>query len=298
MSNKKQNNTKFIVKFTITGFITGLVFPVLGWSFYLFSGKYAFTVIDIKTMHINNPLYFIIDITPVIIGITSFILANKIIRERSDLIDKINIQKNTIKQYENFAKQIGKEEIISEESIIDKNSQIDETLLLMKWNFIKKQKIEEELNWITTGKEKIAEVLRKHNEINDLIKDILINLIEYTDSVQGAFFLFNEDENKLINTFSYAYGREKYNNQKFNIGEGIIGQAAYEREYIYRKNLPDDYITILSGLLGEQKPGALIILPLIGDEKIQGVIEIAGLKNEYSGKIITFLSELKEIIKS
>ncbi|MCF6365747.1 MAG: PAS domain S-box protein [Bacteroidales bacterium] len=296
MSNKNQNKTIFIVRYTIAGFITGLIFPVFGWSFYFFLDKYAFNVIAIKTMHINNPMYFILDITPVILGIISFFIARKIIKTRSHLINKINSQKKIIKQYENFAKQIGEGEIAVEKKEYTGNFETDKTLLLMQENFIEKQKNENELNWVTSGKEKVADILRKHNDLNNLIKDVLISLIEYTGSVQGAFFLFNESENKLINSFSYAYGREKHIEQKFKIGEGIVGQSAYEKEYIYRRNLPKDYITISSGLLGEQSPGALITLPLIGNEKIQGVIEIAGLKSEYSEKIISFLIELKEII--
>ncbi len=297
MSNINQNITSQIVlKYTITGFMFGLFFPVLAWSFYVLSGKYSLNINDIKLMHLDYPLNFIIDLAPLVLAIISFLFAGKISKDRSHLIDEIDEQKKIINEYSGFAKQIGEGQILSEEITSKKDPDIDKTLLLMQENFTAKFKIENEQNWIASGKEIIADILRKHSDLTNLVNDLLTKLIEYTDSIQGSFYLFNEDEDKLENIFSYAYGREKYINQKFKIGEGIIGQAAYEREYIYRKNIPEDYVTIKSGLIGEQKPGALIILPLIGDDKIQGVIEIAGLKSEFPHKTISLLNELKEII--
>ena len=100
----------------------------------------------------------------------------------------------------------------------------------------------------------------------------------------------------LKNVATYAYNRKKYVNQEFKIGHGLIGECAYEMDYLYRTEIPDDYTTITSGILGEQKPQSILLVPLVTDEKLQGVIEFASIKNEIPDQTIRLLKELGEII--
>jgi transcriptional regulator with GAF, ATPase, and Fis domain len=67
-------------------------------------------------------------------------------------------------------------------------------------------------------------------------------------------------------------------------------------DYIYRTEIPEDYITITSGILGDQKPRSLLLIPLISDEKLQGVIEFASLDDFIPNLTIRLLKELGEII--
>ena len=166
----------------------------------------------------------------------------------------------------------------------------------MRGDFISGKKMEKEQKWIAGGKELITDIIRKHNDLNELTYDVLVNLINYTESIQGSFYIFNDEEQILENISTYAYNRKKFVDQKFKIGEGLIGQAAYEKAYIYRKRIPETYTKLSSGLIGEQKPKSILITPLFGDEKIQGVIEIASVKNEIKEETISFLNELSEII--
>ena len=67
-------------------------------------------------------------------------------------------------------------------------------------------------------------------------------------------------------------------------------------EHIYRTEIPEDFATITSGILGDQKPQSVLIVPLISDEKLQGVIEFASIEPEISELTIRYLQELAEII--
>ena len=80
------------------------------------------------------------------------------------------------------------------------------------------------------------------------------------------------------------------------MGEGLVGQCAYEMDYIYRTEIPEDYTTISSGILGEQKPESILLVPLIANEKLQGILEFAFLKERISKLTIQFLLELGETI--
>ncbi len=285
-----------IIKYAFYGFFFGLSFPLTAWSFQILSGKYSFSLEQIKLIHTDNPLNFIIDLAPFVLAVVAFFISEKVGKVQLYLFDEIKNQKEIISQYSQFAEEIGKDNFNPEKTPTFQNTKTNKSLLLLKKNFIAKYKEEQEISGISKGKELITDILRKHNDLNLLIKDILINIIEYTKSIQGSFYLYSEDKQELQNVFSYAYEREKKINQRFKIGQGLIGQAAYEKNYIYRQNIPEDYFSISSGLIGTKKPGVILILPLTGDEKIQGVIEIASLQKEYPKSTISLLTELEEII--
>ena len=75
-----------------------------------------------------------------------------------------------------------------------------------------------------------------------------------------------------------------------------MGQCAYEMDYIYRTEIPEDYITISSGILGDQKPESILLVPLISNEVLQGVLEFAFLQERIPKLTIQFLLELGETI--
>ena len=60
------------------------------------------------------------------------------------------------------------------------------------------------------------------------------------------------------------------------MGEGLVGQCAFEKERIILTNVPGNYIKISSGL-GKAKPANLIVLPVLFENKCKAVIELASL---------------------
>src|SRR4029077_7876490 len=81
---------------------------------------------------------------------------------------------------------------------------------------------------------------------------------------------------------------------EFAVGEGLVGQVAFEKERIILSNVPSNYIKINSGL-GRAKPANLIILPVLFESEVKAVIELASL-DEFSQTHMDFLSQLTESI--
>jgi PAS domain S-box-containing protein len=212
------------------------------------------------------------------------------------LDEELSAKNFTIDRNANFAKRIGEGDFESEFEVSGKDDILGQSLLLMRENLLANTRKEADQTWIAQGKDIISDILRIHNKIEDLSYDVIANLIKYINAVQGALYIFIEEEEKLVNIATYAYNRKKYLTQEFKIGQGLIGQAAYEMDIIYRTEIPDDYVTITSGILGDKKPKSLLIVPLISDEKLQGVIEFASLEDHIPQLTVTFLKELGEII--
>src|SRR5690606_37290076 len=76
---------------------------------------------------------------------------------------------------------------------------------------------------------------------------------------------------------SYAFTRRKSLKTTFDFGEGLVGQAALEKEVIVISGIPSDYISVSSGL-GEERPRHILVQPFIIDGEVKGVIEIGSFK--------------------
>ncbi len=173
---------------------------------------------------------------------------------------------------------------------------LGKALRMIQLNIKSNRRKEKEQTWIAEGKDIVSRILREHQELEELSYQILKMLNSYIKSSQAAFYLYEEESKILTNTATYAYNRRKFVSQEFRIGEGLVGQCAYEMDYIYRTEIPEDYVTITSGILGDQKPESILLVPLITNEELQGILEFAFIGDRIPKLTIQFLLELGEII--
>ena len=155
--------------------------------------------------------------------------------------------------------------------------------------------------WATEGLSKVAEITRKYQHDIQLLSDqLVINVVNYLNANQAGLFTVNEEkdaDNPFLELVAcYAYERKKYQKKQIEIGEGLLGQAYLEQDTIYMTDLPEEYITITSGL-GKAVPDCILIVPLKYNEQVMGVLEIASFQT-FEQYQISFVEELAEIIAS
>jgi PAS domain S-box-containing protein len=198
----------------------------------------------------------------------------------------------------NFANKIGKGEFDAEFEALSENDALGTSLLNMRENLIESEKRDKERNWIVTGMAEVGEILRMHDHLDTLGDDIIKYIIGKIGALQGAFYVVNDDDSDQIYIEMhavYAYGRKKYLQRNFKFAEGLVGQAAAEQDSVLRTEIPDNYVSITSGILGDQKPGCILIVPLIAEETVYGVLEFAGLQRFTSGEV-KLVEELSVIL--
>jgi len=155
--------------------------------------------------------------------------------------------------------------------------------------------------WTTEGLSKFGEIIRNNQDNFDKLSESLIsNVVNYLGAKVGGLFILEEDEKDNKKYLSlracYAYDRKKFITKRTEIGEGMIGQCYLEGHTIHLAKVPDNYLTITSGL-GGANPNSLLVIPLRTNDKIEGVLELASLK-PFKPHEIEFLEKLGELLAS
>jgi PAS domain S-box-containing protein len=224
--------------------------------------------------------------------------------EIGEMAGQLNQLVENLKKTVSFAQSIGQGELDTEFSPISEEDALGVSLIGMRDSIRTAAMRDEEQNWIVVGRAEIGDILRSQNNIETLGEAVIEYITKRINAVQGAFYTteaHGEDlrDNELVMTASYAYNKKKYLNAKFKFAEGLVGQAAIEQDTIVRTEIPDEYVTITSGILGDRKPKCILIRPLITlvdrQEQVLGVMEFAGFER-FSERNVRFVEEISEII--
>ena len=247
------------------------------------------------SIHSQHPSLFLIDLLPVFISALlhpMHRIMNRAIKQYEAQVQKSNL---LVKRNTQFAQELSDGDSPEpHEEIMD--TDLGKALRMIQLNIKSNRRKEREQSWIAEGKDIISKILREQQEMGELSFQVVKSLIHYINAIQGALYLYHEEENTLTNMTTYAYNRRKYVSQVFKMGEGLVGQCAYEKDYIYRTEIPNDYVSITSGILGDQKPASILLVPLISNEELHGVLEFAFLNERITKLTIQFLLELGDII--
>jgi HAMP domain-containing protein/signal transduction histidine kinase/CheY-like chemotaxis protein len=153
-----------------------------------------------------------------------------------------------------------------------------------------------EQDWLKTNLAKFTRMLQGQKDLLTVGRLILSELAPVVSAQQGVFYIMDggatEPELKLL--ASYAYRDRKGVNSRFKLGEGLVGQAALEKERILLNNVPDDYIRISSGL-GEARPMNIVVLPILFEGQVKAVMELSSV-DQFNPTHQAFLDQLTESI--
>jgi len=227
--------------------------------------------------------------------------------EMQEMANALNIYIDGYISKSEFARKIGEGNLEAQLDDIVQDDHLAKSLLQMRENLktAKQEEMEKQMqavgktNWVNEGLNMFAEILRQNNDdIEKLSFEIIHNLVKYLDANQGGIFIINDDSDNVFFELkaAFAYDRRKYLENRFERGEGLIGSCAVEKKTIYITDIPQTYIKIESGL-GSANPDCLLIVPLLKDNKVYGVMEIASF-NKLEQYQIQFVEKIAENIAS
>jgi HAMP domain-containing protein/signal transduction histidine kinase/CheY-like chemotaxis protein len=156
----------------------------------------------------------------------------------------------------------------------------------------------QEQDWLKTNLARISGLMQGQRELATVTQLIMSELTPTVSAQHGAFFLTEADSDgqprQLRLIAGYGYLRRPEVPDSFGMGQSLVGQAALERTTIRIDDAPEDYIRVSSGL-GSAVPASILIMPILFEDQVLGVIELAWLRPP-SEIHRTFLEQLMETL--
>jgi putative methionine-R-sulfoxide reductase with GAF domain len=140
-----------------------------------------------------------------------------------------------------------------------------------------KQKTEDKKN---TGIALFGRILRRHvGNISTLTEELISELVHFTGSEIGGIYVREKKGDEFILNLraSYAYNEKKMIQKEIQFGEGLVGTCAVDKSTLFIDKTDENYIKIISGF-GHSKPSSILISPIVVENEVFGVIELASLK--------------------
>ncbi len=205
--------------------------------------------------------------------------------EIGEMSESLDILIDGLGSYTEFANEIGKDNLDVEFTPLSDKDELGNSLLEMRKSLKSARETEaarkienKHRSWIAEGLSSVNEVMRRtQDDLKESSHNIISTLVRYLNANQGGLFLINEeDENdKYIELIaSFAYDRKRFHKKRLELGEGVVGACLFEKKSVFMTKLPEDYMEIRSGL-GTAGPSSLFIVPLMIEEKVIGVMEVA-----------------------
>ncbi|MBW8183836.1 CHASE3 domain-containing protein [Shewanella nanhaiensis] len=142
------------------------------------------------------------------------------------------------------------------------------------------QKTNEDLlkqNELKSQVSRINDLTQGASDLMAMSDEIISALAEMMKAGHGVIYTYDEADDGLSLSGSYAFKKRKAVLPFIGIGEGIVGQCAKERKTILLTQVPSDYIQIHSGL-GQSSPLNVLVVPVLFESELIGVIELASFR--------------------
>nr|WP_314542992.1 response regulator [uncultured Massilia sp.] len=151
-------------------------------------------------------------------------------------------------------------------------------------------------DWLKTNLARFTRLLQGQRDLQAVTKLILSELAPLVSAHHGVFYMMDsqEMEARLRMIASYGYRSSRKLPTSFAPGEGLVGQCAIEKSRIWLTDVPRDYIVVSSGL-GSAPPTNIVVLPILFEQQVKAVIEIASL-DRFTETHLSFLDQLMESI--
>ncbi|MBT9332628.1 HAMP domain-containing protein [Paracidobacterium acidisoli] len=147
-----------------------------------------------------------------------------------------------------------------------------------------------EQDWLKTNLARFTAMLQGQRDLGTVGRLLLSELAPLVGAQQGVIYQMESDgSRKLVLLSAFANITEGYP-QEIRLGEGLIGQCAAEKKRMLITELPLQTVPIRSGLF-ESVPRNVIVLPVLFEDRVKAVIELATL-HAFTASHLAFLEQL------
>ncbi len=148
-----------------------------------------------------------------------------------------------------------------------------------------------EQDWLKTNLARFTGMLQGQRDLATVGRMLLSELAPLVNAQQGVIYqMGGEDSAEMTLLSAFAGDGEDGHLRRLQLGEGLVGQCASEKRRMLISDLPPNTIAIRSGLF-EAVPRNVIVLPVLFEDRVKAVIELASL-GAFTTSQLAFLEQL------
>jgi signal transduction histidine kinase/CheY-like chemotaxis protein/HAMP domain-containing protein len=153
-----------------------------------------------------------------------------------------------------------------------------------------------EQDWLKTNLAKFSRMLQGQKDLVAVGHLILSELAPVVGAQQAEFYVlrYTHEKPKLRLMASYASDGHGSYGKEIDLGQGLVGQCAYDKKKILLTSSIPDSLRIASGLT-DVTPLNVLVLPIIFEGQVRGVVELASVER-FNPTHQAFLDQLTESI--
>jgi CheY-like chemotaxis protein/signal transduction histidine kinase/HAMP domain-containing protein len=152
-----------------------------------------------------------------------------------------------------------------------------------------------EQDWLKTNLARFTGMLQGQRDLGTVGRLLLSELVPLVNAQQGLIYqMETEDSAGMVLLSAFASDGPDGHLRRLKLGEGLVGQCAVEKRRMLINDLPEETIQIRSGLF-QAKPRNVIVLPVLFEDRVKAVIELASL-NFFTASHLAFLEQLTSSI--
>ena len=148
-----------------------------------------------------------------------------------------------------------------------------------------------EQDWLKTNLARLTGMLQGQRDLATVGRMLLSELVPLVNAQQGVIYQMETEESAgMVLLSAFADDGQNGHRQHLHVGDGLVGQCAAERRRMLISDLPEHTIPIRSGLF-QAIPRNVIVLPVLFEDRVKAVIELATLGN-FTPSHLAFLEQL------
>lgn len=148
-----------------------------------------------------------------------------------------------------------------------------------------------EQDWLKSNLAKITNMLQGQRDLETVGSMLLAELSPLVNAQTGVIYRMTpENPNEMVLLSSYADDHVNGYERRVALGKGLIGQAAKDKRRILVSDVAKDTVPIGSALF-KTLPHNIIILPVMFENQLKAVFELASIRN-FTSLQVAFLEQL------
>jgi HAMP domain-containing protein/CheY-like chemotaxis protein/signal transduction histidine kinase len=149
-----------------------------------------------------------------------------------------------------------------------------------------------EQDWLKTNIAKFSRMMQGQRDLVPVGEMLLSELAPLVNAQHGIVYVVESGEGDIHfqQLATYADPEVGVPRRRYALGEGIVGQAAADRQRLLLEDIPEDLIHVRGGLVSA-RPRNVIALPVLYEGEVKAVIELAST-HQFTASHLAFLEQL------